>query len=162
MWPIIILSFVTLQRLAELVLAKRNTAYLLANGGREIGASHYPIIVLFHAAWLAGLWYFALGQNVNWILMALFTILQAARIWVLATLGKRWTTRIILVPEKPLVVAGPFKYLNHPNYTVVALEIFILPLAFGLFYFAVVGGVINLCILAGRIAVEEQALSPKR
>jgi methyltransferase len=162
MWPIIILIFVTLQRLAELVIARRNTATLLANGGREIGAEHYPIIVAFHTAWILGLWYLARDQEVNWILIAVFAVLQAARVWVLTTLGPRWTTRIIFMPEKPLVVAGPFKFMNHPNYAVVACEIFVLPLAFGLFWFALICGTINICILVGRISVEEEALSPKR
>jgi methyltransferase len=162
MWPIILLTLVTIQRLAELVIARRNTAALLANGGREIGARHYPAIVIFHAAWLLGLWYFARGQGVNWILIAVFAVLQAARVWVLTTLGPRWTTRIILMPEKPLVVGGPFKFMNHPNYAVVALEIFVLPMAFGLLWFAFVGGVINICLLAARVNIEEQALSQKR
>ncbi len=162
MWPIIILGLVTAQRLAELVIAKRNTEDLMASGGREVGAAHYPIIVLFHAAWLLGLWIFARGQDVNWFLIAVFAVLQALRVWVLTTLGPRWTTRIILMPEKPLVVGGPFKFMNHPNYAVVAAEIFVLPLAFGLFWFALIGGMINLCILAYRITIEEKALSPKR
>jgi methyltransferase len=162
MWPVIILALVTAQRLFELVLAKRNTAALLAQGGREIGAAHYPVIVLFHAAWLLGLWYFARGQDVNWILIAVFVVLQALRVWVLTTLGPRWTTRIILMPEKPLVVSGPFRYLNHPNYAVVTTEIFVLPLALGLHWFALIGGVINLCLLAYRIKVEESALAAKR
>lgn len=162
MWPVIILTLVTAQRLAELLIARRNTAALLAAGGREVGAAHYPVIVLFHAAWLLGLWIFARGQDVNWILIAVFAVLQAARVWVLTTLGPRWTTRIILLLEKPLVVGGPFKFMNHPNYAVVAAEIFVLPLAFGLFWFAIIGGIINLSILAYRISIEEQALSPKR
>jgi methyltransferase len=162
MWPIIILTLVTVQRLAELVIARRNTAALMAAGGREVGAAHYPIIVLFHAAWLLGLWVFARGHDVNWILIAVFAVLQAARVWVLATLGPRWTTRIILMPEKPLVVGGPFKFIRHPNYAVVAAEIFILPLAFGLISFAIIGGVINLGILAYRISIEEAALVPNR
>lgn len=162
MWPILIMAFVTVQRLAELVIAKRNTATLLANGAREIGAAHYPIIVLFHSAWILGLWILARGQEVNWLLMGIFAILQGLRIWVLTTLGPRWTTRIIILPEKPLVLAGPFKFLRHPNYTVVALEIFILPLAFGLVSFAVIGGIINLGILAYRISIEEAALAPSR
>ncbi len=162
MWPLAILAFVTVQRIFELVIARRNTAGLMQKGGREIGASHYPIIVGFHSAWLLGLWIFARGQDVIWPLIAIFALLQALRIWVLATLGPRWTTRIIIMPEKPLVVGGPFKFLNHPNYLVVAAEIFVLPLAFGLVWFAVIGGLINLCILAYRIRIEEQALSPLR
>jgi methyltransferase len=88
--------------------------------------------------------------------------LQALRVWVLATLGPRWTTRIILMPEKPLVIGGPFNYVRHPNYAVVAAEIFVLPLAFGLIKFALINGIINLGILAYRIRIEEAALAPKR
>ncbi len=162
MGPIIILGLVTAQRLAELVIARRNTAALMAAGGREVGAAHYPIIVLFHAAWLFGLWIFARGQDVNWILIGVFVVLQALRVWVLATLGPRWTTRIILMPEKPLVVGGPFKFMRHPNYAVVAAEIFVLPLAFGLVTFALIGGVTNLGLLAYRIGIESAALAPNR
>ncbi len=162
MWPEIILTLVTVQRLAELVIARRNTSALLVNGGREVGAAHYPVIVLFHAAWLLGLWIFARGQDVYWILIAVFAVLQGLRVWVLTTLGARWTTRIILMPEKPLVVGGPFRFLRHPNYLVVALEIFALPFAFGLIWFGLICGVINLTILALRISIEEKALSPQR
>lgn len=162
MWPIIILVFVTIQRLIELVIAKRNTAALLTMGAREVGAAHYPLLVAFHTVWILGLWILARGQAIYWPLIIVFALLQAMRIWVLATLGKSWTTRIIVLPEKPLVVGGPFKYMNHPNYAVVALEIFVLPLAFGLISFAIIGGVINLGILAYRIHIEEAALGPKR
>ncbi len=162
MWPIVILAFVTLQRLVEVVIARRNSAALIAQGGREVGASHYSLIVAFHAAWIIGLWIFAPGSEVNILWLALFALLQAMRVWVLQTLGPRWTTRIIIMPEKPLVVAGPFQYVRHPNYLVVALEIFILPLAFGLSWFALIGGIINLGILATRIRIEERALSPSR
>jgi methyltransferase len=162
MWPVIILAFVTLQRLAELIIAKRNTARLLQGGAKEVGARHYPVIVVFHACWLLGLWIFARGQEINWVLIAIFTVLQVARIWVLATLGPRWTTRIIVPPDQPLVVGGPFKFLRHPNYAVVALEIFVLPWAFGLVTFAIIGGLINLGILAYRINIEETALKSSR
>ena len=162
MWPEIILALVTVQRLVELVIARRNTATLMAMGGREVGAAHYPVIVLFHSAWLLGLWIFARGQDLNWVLIAVFMVLQALRVWVLATLGPRWTTRIILMPEKPLVVGGPFRFLRHPNYLVVALEIFVLPFAFNLIWFGLIAGAINLAILAYRISIEEKALSPQR
>jgi methyltransferase len=160
--PIVILACVTAQRLYELVLARQNTTALLAQGGKEIGAAHYPIIVLFHAAWILGLWLLARDQAVNWNLIGVFVVLQALRVWVLATLGPRWTTRIILMPEKPLVIGGPFNYVRHPNYAVVAAEIFVLPLAFGLIKFALISGIINLGILAYRIRIEEAALAPKR
>ena len=161
-WAIFILALVTLQRLGELVLAKRNTARLLANGGYEIGAAHYPIIVAFHTAWILGLWWLAPSQLVNWILIGVFAILQALRIWVISTLGARWTTRIIRVPNETLKSRGPFRFINHPNYAVVIAEIFILPLAFGLTAFAFIGGLINICILAWRIRVENTALDPVR
>ncbi len=157
-WPIVILSLVALQRLGELLLAKRNTKLLLADGAREVGAGHYPLIVAFHAVWLIGLFWVAWNAAVNWWLIGLFAILQVARLWVLATLGRRWTTRILIVPNEKLVVAGPYRFVRHPNYVVVVLEIFILPLAFGLYAYSLIGGLINLAILRLRIGVEEAAL----
>jgi methyltransferase len=148
--------------LGELVLAKRHTAKLLASGGYEIGAAHYPIIVAFHTAWILGLWWLAPAQPVNWYLICLFVVLQALRVWVIATLGSRWTTRIIRVPGETLVARGPFRYLNHPNYAVVIAEIFVLPLAFGLVWFSMISGLINMVILAWRIHVENTALAPVR
>jgi methyltransferase len=160
--PVAILVLVTLQRLGELVLARRNTDRLLAAGGYEIGAAHYPIIVMFHTAWFLGLWWLAPSQTVNWIFICIFAVLQALRVWVIATLGARWTTRIICVPHEKLVARGPFRFLNHSNYAVVVLEIFVLPLAFGLVAFAIIGGLIDICILAWRISVEETALANVR
>lgn len=161
-WAVVILAFVTLQRLGELFLAKRNTAKLLASGGYEIGAAHYPIIVAFHTAWILGLWWLAPTQAVNWVLIGVFAVLQALRVWVIATLGSRWTTRIIRVPGETLVARGPFHFIDHPNYAVVIAEIFVLPLAFGLVWFSIVGGLINIGILAWRIRVENTALAPVR
>lgn len=161
-WAIVILAFVTLQRLGELVLAKRNTARLLAAGGYEVGAKHYPIIVIFHTAWLLGLWWLATSQSVSWFLIGLFAVLQGLRVWVIVTLGSRWTTRIIRVPGETLVARGPFRFINHPNYAVVIAEIFVLPLAFGLVWFSIVSGLINICILAWRIRIENAALKAVR
>jgi methyltransferase len=155
----IILCLVTLQRLSELVIARRNTAELMKQGAVEHGASHYPVMVVLHASWLIGLWYFAWSQPVNWPLFGVFLLLQAGRIWVLATLGKRWTTRIITVPNETLVRHGPFRFLPHPNYAVVALEMPLLPLVFGLYWFAIVFGLLNIAMLAYRISIEEAALN---
>ena len=104
-----VLAFVTLQRLAELVWARRNAARLLARGAREVGAAHYPFIVAVHAGWLAGLWWLAWARETDIALVALFFALQAARLWILVTLGERWTTRIIVIPGAPLVRAGDRK-----------------------------------------------------
>jgi methyltransferase len=155
---ILVLVLVTLQRLSELIIARRNTGALLAQGGIETGASHYPVMVLLHASWLAGLWWFGWNQPLHWLALTPYILLQFARVWVLATLGKRWTTRIISVPGEKLVMRGPYRYLRHPNYAIVALEIPLLALAFGLPTYAFAFGLLNLAMLAWRISVEEKAI----
>lgn len=153
-----LLAFVTLQRLAELVYARANERRLAAVGGEEHGAAHYPLIVGVHALWLAGLWALAIGIAPSWPWVALFFVLQLLRVWVLATLGPRWTTRIIVVPGEHLVARGPYRWLRHPNYAVVAGEIFVLPMAFGLTAFAIVFSALNALVLAVRIGAEDAAL----
>ncbi len=155
----LILALVTLQRLGELVLARRNTRLLLSNGAHEASPGHYPLIVAVHGLWLIALWVLAPGRPVVWPLIALFVLLQLARLWVLATLGRRWTTRIIVTPGAPLVAGGPFRFVRHPNYVVVVLEIAILPLAFGLWELALIFSVLNAVVLAIRIRAEEKALA---
>ncbi len=156
--PYAIMGFVTLQRLAELVIAKRNTRHLRALGAIEIGAAHYPAMVAMHAAWLIALWLTVGGRPVNMALLAIFAVLQAMRVWVLATLGKRWTTRVIVLPGAPLVTGGPFRFLRHPNYCVVTAEIAVLPLTFGLVWIAVLFSVLNAAMLWVRIRSETRAL----
>jgi methyltransferase len=154
-----ILALVTLQRLGELWLSDRNTRRLLAQGAEEVGASHYPLIVAVHAAWLAALWWLAPGHPVDALWLAVYVLLQIARIWVLTTLGPRWTTRIIVLPGAPLVKAGPYRFVSHPNYVVVAAEIAVLPLVFGLWPVAVIFSALNAAVLAIRIREENRALS---
>ena len=155
---IVILSLVTIQRLAELWLSNRNTRRLVDQGAVEIGRSHYPLLVAVHVAWLAALWWSAPGQPINWPLVMLFALLQLARLWVITSLGPRWTTRIIVLPGVPLVRAGPYRFVDHPNYVIVALEIAILPLAFGLVEWALFFSVLNAAVLTVRIRIENQAL----
>ena len=155
---IAILAFVTAQRLFELWLARRNTKRLLANGAIEHGANHYPLIVGLHSLWLAALWWLAPGRAIDAFWLALFVLLQLGRLWVLATLGPRWTTRIIIPPGEPLVSAGPYRFVSHPNYWVVAGEIAALPLAFGLWAVALVFSLVNAFVLAIRIRAENRAL----
>ena len=105
-----ILGLVTLQRLGELVLSRRNTERLLAQGAREVAPGHYPLIVALHAAWLAGLWYLAVWRaavGVSWAWLAVFVVLQGLRVWVIATLGPRWTTRIIVAARRAAGARGP-------------------------------------------------------
>ncbi len=153
-----VLGFVTLQRGAELLLANRNTRRLLARGAVEASPGHYPLIVILHAAWLGGLWLLALQRPVQWGWLAAFAFLQAARLWVLATLGERWTTRIIILPGAAPVRRGPYRFFPHPNYLVVALEILALPMAFGLWAYALAFSVLNGVVLTVRIRAEDKAL----
>jgi len=154
----LVLGLVTVQRLAELLLSARNEKRLRAAGAYEVGQGHYPVMVALHAAWLGGLWFLAPGQPPNWSIVALYALLQGARYWVIASLGERWTTRVIVLPGAPLVQRGPYRFLRHPNYWVVALEIALLPLAFGLVAYAVVFSALNAALLAWRIHVEDAAL----
>jgi methyltransferase len=158
-----ILALVALQRIAELVLASRNTEALLRRGAVEIGKDHYPLLVLFHATWLVAIavW---LPQPplIHFLPLACFVVLQIARVWVIASLGPYWTTRIISLPDAPLVKRGPYRFIRHPNYVVVALEVFTLPLVFGEVSVALICASINLGLLFWRIRSEETALRARR
>ncbi len=153
-----ILGFVTLQRLVELRLAERNSKRLLAEGAKEYARGHYPFLIGLHMAWLAALWWWAPGRPVDLALLLLFVVLQFARVWVIATLGPRWTTRIIVPRSAPLVRSGPYRYLKHPNYWVVTAEIAVLPVVFGLVEIAAAFTILNVAILAVRIPEENKAL----
>lgn len=155
------LGFIALQRLGELALSRRNTARLRARGAREVGAGHYPLIVALHIAWLGAMAVFGLDQPVAATWLAVFAALQVARVWILASLGPRWTTRI-LVLDAPLVRRGPFALLRHPNYALVAAEVFTAPMVLGLPGVAVAFTVLNAAMLGWRIRVEERALAPLR
>ena len=154
-----ILLLVTLQRLGELVLSNYNTRRLLARGAIEIGASHYPLVVSVHAAWLIALWIWGGDQDVILPALAGFIVLQGLRLWILATLGPRWTTRIIVLRDEPLVASGPYRYVAHPNYAVVAAEIALLPLALHLPVLAVIFTALNAAVLVIRIRTEARALA---
>jgi methyltransferase len=159
-----LLLFVTLQRLAELVHARRNTRRLRAEGAVEIGARHYPLLVLLHAGWLASLWLWLAAGPVAFDATAALAYLVAelGRVWVMASLGRYWTTRILVPRTSPLVQRGPYRFLKHPNYAVVAAEIVLLPLALGAWQIAVLFSLLNAVVLALRIQVEETSLAPRR
>ena len=154
----LLLAFVTAERLAELWLARRNTAALLADGGFEVAPGHYPFIVALHALWLGGLWLIGRARPLNPGWLVIFLLLQVLRVWVLATLGRRWTTRIIVLPGAPLVATGPYRFVSHPNYVVVVGEIAALPLCLGLPWYALVFSAANLVVLAIRIRAENASL----
>lgn len=159
-WPsVALLAFVTLQRLVELPVARANTRRLISAGGHEVGASHYPFIVALHAAWLITLWWLAPGRLIDIPFLVLFLVIEAGRVWVLRTLGPRWTTRIIVVPGEQLVATGPYRFVSHPNYLVVIGEVAVLPLVFGLWEVAIIFSLLNAAILVVRIRAENRALS---
>ena len=155
----ILVAFVALQRVVELALARWNTRHLIAAGGVEFGRSHYPVMVALHTAWLLGLLWFGRSRAVDPVLLGVFILLQAGRVWVIASLGRRWTTRIIVLPNAPLIASGPYRWLQHPNYLIVALEIAVVPLALGMPVFAAVFTVLNGALLYHRIRAENAALA---
>lgn len=158
----VLLALVTAERLVELIYARRNTAALIAVGAHEASPGHYPAIVVLHAAWLAALWCLARDHPLQYAWLGLFFVLQGVRAWTLATLGRRWTTRIIILPGAPLVVSGPYRFVRHPNYLVVVGEIACLPLALRAPLIALTFSLANLAVLAIRIRAENAALAETR
>lgn len=159
---VLLLVLVTAERLGELWLARRNTRALLAQGAVEVAPGHYPLIVALHAAWLAALWIWGAGNPVQPGWLAFFLLLQVARVWTLATLGPRWTTRIIVLPGAALVARGPYRFVSHPNYVVVVGEIAVLPLCLGLPWIALLFSLLNAAVLTIRIRAEASALRAAR
>ena len=156
------LALLTVQRIGELAYARRNTKRLLARGAREYGARHYPAMVSIHAAFLLSLWlWVAPCQPIVWPLLIAVIGLQAARLWVLATLGEYWTTRILSSPDFPRIRSGLFRLVNHPNYWIVTFEIALIPLVFGQIWIALLFSALNAAILTIRIRVESVALSQR-
>ena len=155
---ILVLALVTAERLFELWLSNRNTRRLLADGAKEYGRRHYPWIVAVHVLWLASMWWLAPGRPLNFFWLGIYLLLQAGRAWTLSTLGSRWTTRIIVLPQAPLVRSGPYRWVNHPNYVVVVGEIAVLPLIFGFWDLAILFSLLNAAVLSVRIREENKAL----
>lgn len=159
-----VLAILAAERLIELRIARRNFKELLSRGGIEIGAEHYPWIVILHLTFFASLAIEELIRQpmlpVSWpIFGVLFAVSQVLRVWVLLTLGRRWTTRVVVVPEEKLIHSGPYRLLRHPNYAVVALELAAMPLIFGLYWTAAIFSILNVALLLFiRIPVEESAL----
>ncbi len=159
----LVIGLVVLARIAELVAAHHNTRRLLSEGAVELGRAHYPLIIAVHAAWfVAMVVVIPAGEPPVWPWLILFLLLQPLRFWILTTLGRYWTTRIITVPGAPLVRRGPYRFMRHPNYVVVELEIVTLPLAFGAWPLALIFGIANAAMLAWRIRIEDGALAERR
>ena len=162
-WPLaVMLGLVIGQRLGELVIANRNTKRLIARGGREVGAKHYPLFILLHVSWLASLALFVPFDRWPYMpLIVVYLVLQLGRVWVITSLGPYWTTRIITIDDAPVVKRGPYRFIKHPNYLVVGMEIAVLPLAFQAWWIAGIFSVLNALLIGYRISVEERALGPR-
>ena len=162
-WVFVLLALVAAQRVLELLTSRRHEKALRARGAVEVGAAHYPFIVAVHAGWLAALilWTLIMPPVLNPALILAYLLLQPLRIWIIASLGRAWTTRIITLPGAPLVRRGPYRFLRHPNYVLVVLEIAILPLALGAWPVAAVFSILNAIVLKIRIAAENQALDAR-
>jgi methyltransferase len=159
----LVVGLVALQRLCELAWSRRNERRLRAEGAIEHGRGHYPLFVILHAGWLAAL---ALtvepAAPVRWGWLAVFVLMQILRVWTIASLGRYWTTRVLTLPGRPLARRGPYRWLRHPNYLIVVVEIAALPLAFGAWQLAGVFSGLNLMLLWHRIRVEDAALAERR
>ena len=157
-----VMGYVTLARLVEMIVARRNTRHIMANGGHEFAPEHYPAIIAFHVVWLACLWILAPGRALIPVWLIVFALLQPLRVWVMGALGPRWTSRILVVPGETLVTGGPFRFMRHPNYAIVVAEGATLPLAFGLWAIALSGTLVNAVLLTIRIRAEDAALASLR
>jgi methyltransferase len=159
-----LLALVALERVAELIVSARNARRALDRGGIELGRGHYPAMVAFHALFLVACavepWLFprAWPRAATLACAALVLAAQALRWWAVATLGPRWSTRIVVLPCAPPVVGGPYRWLRHPNYLAVVVELVALPLALGAVWTAALATIGNAALLAVRIPAEERAL----
>lgn len=160
-----LLLMMVVERLAELAIARRNRRWLLSRGAVEVGQAHYPWMVALH-----GLFLFSCWAEVWWLGRPFYPLLAAVmltalvfsmclRYWVMVTLGKRWTTRVLCLPGEPVIRSGPYRYLRHPNYLAVVIEIAALPMVHTAWLTAVVFSVTNAWLLVHRIRVEEEGLS---
>ena len=150
-------------RLVELIHSYRNAKRLLESGGVEYGRKHYPLLVLIHISWIISIWLVVPSETEPSLgLLSVFIALQFCRFWVIASLGRYWTTRVISSNDFPIIVRGPYRFMKHPNYLVVCAEIAVLPLVFGATELAIVFSILNAAALVWRIRIEENALEMRR
>jgi methyltransferase len=163
MYDLFILA-VGFERLLELVVSRRNAAWSMAHGGKEFGRGHYPVMVAMHALLLVGCVVEVATQHrpflpwLGWPMVAVVMLSTAMRWWCVATLGKHWNPRLIVIPNAPLVRRGPYRWMHHPNYTAVAAEVVALPLIHTAWLTAIVFSLANALVLNVRIRAENAAL----
>jgi methyltransferase len=160
----VFVGFIIVQRLTELIIARRNERWMKAKGAVEFGSGHYPIMVLLHSAFIVTLsfevLYFHRELSSLWVVLLIgFLFTQAIRVWALRSLGPYWNTKIIVLPGAEVVKKGPYQFIKHPNYVIVTLEIILIPLLFSAYTTAALFTVLNIMILSVRIRAEERALT---
>ena len=164
-WYLILLFAVGVERLAELVLAQRNLAWSRARGGVEIGAGHYPVMVILHLALLVGCVVEVTVMQrpfipaLAWPMLALVVAAQGLRWWCITTLGRQWNTRVVVIPGAPRIDGGPYRWISHPNYVAVAIEGLALPLVHSAWVTALAFTTLNAALLSTRVSVENSALA---
>ncbi|MEO4053600.1 isoprenylcysteine carboxylmethyltransferase family protein [Solibacillus sp. CAU 1738] len=160
---LLIISVVIMQRLVEIFIARNNEKRMRSQGAYEVGASHYPYMIAMHSSFFLIL---ILEVSINkmelsqlfLVLLLLFAFVQALRIWCLSSLGRFWNTKIIILPNAKVVKKGPYTIMRHPNYTIVSLEIILLPVMFQAYFTAIIFTLLNIAMLSVRIPIEERAL----
>ena len=165
MWYALLIAVVACERLAELVIARRNLAWSLERGGVEVGAGHYPVMVVLHTAFLVG----CLAEVIlldrpflpalGWSMLAIVVAAQVLRWWCITTLGPRWNTRVVVIPGAPRINGGPYRLFSHPNYVAVVAEGIALPLVHTAWITALVFTILNAALLTRRITTENGALA---
>lgn len=155
---------VAAERLVELVVSRRNTRWSMAHGGREFGRGHYPVMVAMHTLLLVSCvvevwgWHRPFIAWLGWPMVAVVVVSTVVRWWCVATLGKHWNPRLIVIPDAPLIQGGPYRWIHHPNYTAVIAEVAALPLVHSAWVTAIVFSVANALVLTVRIRTENAAL----
>lgn len=157
--PQIAALLILIQRGAEEIHSARNTRALLARGAREEGGKYYPVVAVVHLSWIASIFFLIPSDaRVFWPLIGLYLVLQATRYWVIGTLGPYWTHRIITIDEAPIIDAGPYRFLKHPNYAITVAETLLLPSAFSAVALALIMTAIWAAVLNYKIQLENEAL----
>ncbi len=165
MWYVLLIAAVACERVAELVVSKRNLAWSRTQGGVEFGAAHYPAMVILHTAFLVGCLVEVIWLDrpflpaLGWPMLAIVVAAQALRWWCITTLGQQWNTRVVVIPGATRVSGGPYRLLSHPNYVAVIAEGIALPLVHTAWITALVFTVLNGVLLATRITTENAALA---
>lgn len=154
----VLLALLTVQRSSELLVSARNTKALIRSGASERARDQYPFMIALHATWLVSLWLLAWSREVGLWWIPLLALLQVGRFWTMRTLGSRWTTRIIIPRDAAPLVSGPYRFVRHPNYLIVAVELPCISLALGLAWHAALFGALNLAMLSWRIRAEDRGL----